>query len=238
MRLVNEQKQVRTFLDLADHVLDAILEHAPQHRPGDHRIHLQVDDLAVAEANRNRLRLELDTAGEALDDGRFADAGLADQHHRIRPLPVAENFQYLLNLEIAAVYRRNLVLPREEIEIRGEVLEKGRQFEALPQPLLPHLVVAHPRGNPRHEHFRLDAVTPDDRHGNALAFLEDGGEQVGRLDRLPAGPARLMKRQLEHELRRRRDTQLAIGERRQHLEMLFQALQNLVRIQLEVAHDL
>src|SRR5688572_16858199 len=47
-----------------------------------------------------------------------------------------------------------------------------------------------------------------------------------------------MKGELEHELRCRCDTQLAVGERRQHLEVLFEPLQNLVRIELEVAHDL
>ena len=40
------------------------------------------------------------------------------------------------------------------------------------------------------------------------------------------------------QLGRRRDAQLAPGERRQHLQVLFERLQDLVRIQLEVAHDL
>ena len=74
--------------------------------------------------------------------------------------------------------------------------------------------------------------------GTALALLEDRRKQVGRLDRLAAGAAGLMERKLEHELRRRRHAQLAAGERRQHVEVLLERLQNFVRIQLEVAHDL
>jgi hypothetical protein len=74
---------------------------------------------------------------------------------------------------IAAVDRRDLVLPREQIEIGGEVLQEWRQLEALAQPLFTQLVVAHPGGDSRHEDLRLDAVPTDDRHGNSLAFLED-----------------------------------------------------------------
>ena len=238
VRLVDEQDQVRPLLDLADDVLDAVLEHAAQHRAGDHRVHLQVDHLAVAQPHRHGLRLELDAPRQPLDDRRLADARLADQHHRVRPLAVAEDLQHLLDLLVAAVDRRDLVLARQQIQVGGEVLEERRQLEALPQPLLAQLVVAHPGGDSRDEHLRLDAVTADDRDRNALAFLEDGREQVRRLDRLAAGAARLMERQLEHELGRRRDAQLAVGEGRQHLQMLLEPLQNLVRIQLEIAHDL
>ena len=56
--------------------------------------------------------------------------------------------------------------------------------------------------------------------------------------RLPAGAARVMERQLEDELGRRRDAQLAAGERRHHVQVLFDRLENRVRIQLDVAHDL
>ena len=144
MRLVDEQDQVRPLLDLADDVLDAILEHAAQHRAGDHRVHLQVDDLAVAQADRHRVGLELDAAREALDDRGLADAGLADQHHRVRPLAVAEDLEHLLDLVVAAVDRRDLVLARQQIQVGREVLQERRQLEALAQALFAQFVVPHP----------------------------------------------------------------------------------------------
>ena len=53
VRFIDEQNQVRPFLDLADHVLDAILEHAAEHRAGHHRVHLQVDHLAIPQTYRH-----------------------------------------------------------------------------------------------------------------------------------------------------------------------------------------
>ena len=137
------------LLDLADDVLDAILEHAAQHRPGDHRVHLQVDDLAVAQADRHLLRLELDPARQAFGDGGLADARLAEQQHRVGALAVAEDLEHLVHLGVAAEDRRKLVLPRELVQVRREVLEERRQLEALLQPLVAQLVVAHPRRQAR-----------------------------------------------------------------------------------------
>ena len=167
------------LLDLADHVLDAILEHAAEHRAGDHRVHLQVDDLAVAQPDGHTVGLELDAPRQSFDDGRLADPGLADEHHRVRTLAMAEDFQHLLDLVVAAVDRRELVLTSEQVEVGREVLEKRRQLEALAQTFFAQLVVAHPGRNTRHEHFRFDAVAPDDRHGAALALFENRWKQIG-----------------------------------------------------------
>ena len=46
-----------------------------------------------------------------------------------------------------------------------------------------------------------------------------------------------MQRELEDELRRRRDPQLAARERRHHVQVLFNRLENRVRVQLHVPHD-
>ena len=74
--------------------------------------------------------------------------------------------------------------------------------------------------------------------GTALALLEDRGEEIGRLDRLPSGAARLVERELEDKLGRRRHAELAPREGRQHVQVLLERLQNLVGVQLEVAHHL
>ena len=236
VRFVDEQDQVRPLLQLADHVLDPILEHAAQHRAGDHRVHLQVHDLAVAQPHRHRVGLELDPPRQPFGDRGLADARLADQHHRIGALAVTEDFEHLLDFLVAAEDRRQLVLPREQIQVRREVLQERRQLEALLQALLAQLHVAHPRVEAGHQHFGLDAVAAQDRHRNALRLLEDGGEQIGRFDRLAAGAAGVVERELEDELRRRRHAQLAPGERRHHVQVLFDRLQNRVGIQLDVAH--
>ena len=201
VHLVDEQDQVRPLLDLADDVLDPILEHAAQHRPGDHRVHLQVDDLAVAQADRHLLRLELDAAREPFGDRGLADAGFAEQQDRVRALAVAQHLENLIHLVVAAEDRRHFVLPRELVEVGGEVLEERRQLEALLQPLLAQLVIAHPRRQPRHERLGLDAVAADDRDRDALRLFEDRGEQVGRLDGVAAGAAGVEQREFEQQLR-------------------------------------
>ena len=118
------------------------------------------------------------------------------------------------------------------------MLQERRQLEALLQPLLAQLVIAHARRQPRDQRFRLDAVAADDRDGDALRLLEDGREQVGRFDRVPAGAAGVEQRELEQQLGRRRDAQVAAGNTRKNSQVLFERLQNLVRVQAEVAHDL
>jgi len=238
VRFVDEENQVRPFLELPDDVLNAILEHAAQHRAGDHRVHLQVDDLAVAQADRYRLGFELDAPRKAFGDRRLADPGLADQHHRVGALAVAEDLQHLLDFLLAAEHRGQFVLPREQVQVGGKVLQERRQLEPLLQPLFPKFHVTHARVQTSHEHLRLDTVASKDRHRDALGFFEDGGKQIGRLDGLPAGSARVMQRQLEDELGRRRHAQLASRKRRHHVEVLFDGLKNSVGVQFNVAHDL
>ena len=237
VRLVDEQNQVRPLFELADHVLNPVLEHPPQHRPRDHAVHLKVDDLAVAQANRDALRLELDAERQPFGDRGLADPRLADQHHRIGALAVAQDFQHLLDFLFATEHRRQLVLAGEQVQVRREMFEERRQLEALLQPLFAQLHVAHPRVQSRHQHLRLDAVAPEDRHGHALRFLEYGGEQVGGFNRLPAGPAGVMKRQLEDQLCRRRHAELASRKRRHHVQVLFDRLKNGMRIDFDVPHD-
>ena len=75
---------------------------------------------------------------------------------------MTENLQDLLDLFVAAEYRRQLVLTGEQVQIRREVLQEGRQLEALLQPLLSELHVAHAGGQARNQDLRLDAVSSQD----------------------------------------------------------------------------
>ena len=64
--------------DLVHHRLDALLELAAVLRAGDHHRQVEHDDAAVGQ-QLGHVAVD-DPLGEALDDGRLADAGLAQQH--------------------------------------------------------------------------------------------------------------------------------------------------------------
>ena len=136
------------------------------------------------------------------------------------------------------VDRRHLVLPRQLIEVGGEVLQERRQLEPLFQPFLTQLVIPHAGCQPRHQRLGFDAMTTDDRHRDPLRLFEDRREQVGGFDRVPTETARMQQRQLEQQLRGRRDSHVTSRRARQQPEVLFERLQNLVRVQLDVAHYL
>jgi hypothetical protein len=118
------------------------------------------------------------------------------------------------------------------------MFEERRQLEALLHALLAQLVVAHARGETRDERLRLDAVPANDRNRNPLRLFEDGREQVGRFDGVTAAAARVQQRQLEQQLGGRRHAQVAARHAGQQTQMLFERLEDFVRVQFEVAHHL
>ena len=240
VRFVHEQDQVRVLLDLLDHRVDPLLEHAPQHGARHHRVHLQVDDVAVPQPARYGFGLELDAPREPFDDRRLADTGLADQHHGVRALAVAQDLQHLLDLAVAADDGRDLVLPRQQVQVHGEVLEGRGQLEALAQLLLAQLAVTEVRGDTRHQGVGLDPVAADDHHRGFLALVQDAGHQVGRLDGLPARAAGMVKRGTQHELRGVRRSQLGsfFSYGRLSLNRILDGLQHFVRVQIQIPHRL
>ena len=216
----------------------AVLEHPAQHGARDHVVHLQVDDLAVAQADGHAIGLELDEPRQSLGDRRLAHARLAEQQHRVGALAVAENLEHLHHLGIAAEERRDLVLARQVIQVGREVLQEGRQLEALLQALLALLVVAHARRQPRHHRLGIDTQLADDGDGNALRLFEDRRKEVGGLDGLAARPARMERRELEEELGGRRDLEVPARGGRHRLHVLFERAQDLVRVQPQILHEL
>ena len=66
------------FFDLLQDGLEAVFELAAELRAGDHGAEIERDDALVLE-DLGHVAAD-DAAGEAFDDGGFADAGLADQH--------------------------------------------------------------------------------------------------------------------------------------------------------------
>ena len=221
--------------------MEAVLEHAAQHRAGDDAVHLQVDDLAVAQPAGNRVGLELDAPRQPFDDGRLADAGLTDQHHGVRPLAVREDLEHLLNLVVAAEDGRNPVLPREQVEVGREVAQERRQLEPLAELLLAQLVIAHAGGDARHQRVGLDAVPADDGHRHRRRPRLSSKSATNRSDdsiSLTAGAAGVVERELQHVLGRGGDARLAAVAAGRPCEVILERLDDLVRVQAEVAHDL
>ena len=79
VELIDEQDDLAfRFLHFLEHGLQAVLELTTVLGAGDQRAHVELDEVAVAQGARHVAGH--DTLGDALDDGRLADARLADEH--------------------------------------------------------------------------------------------------------------------------------------------------------------
>ncbi len=116
---------------------------------------------------------------------------------------MAQDLQHLLDFGVPPEHGRQLVLAREQVHVGGEVFQERGELETLLQPLVAQFHVAYPRVQARHQHVWFDAVSSQDGHRNALRFLEDRREEIGRLDRLPPRTAGLVQCKFEDELRGR-----------------------------------
>ena len=79
VELIDEQDDLALrFLHFLEHGLQAVLELAAVLGAGNQRAHVELDKVAVAQGARHVAGY--DTLGDALDDGRLADARLTDEH--------------------------------------------------------------------------------------------------------------------------------------------------------------
>ena len=148
---------------------------------------------------------------------------------------MAENLEHLLDFLVAAVHGRDLVLASQQVQVRGEGVQRLGQLQALAEALFAQLVIAHLRRDARDERRRRNALTADDRHRHAVALLQDRGEEIRRCDCSPIA-GRPMERELEHGLRIRRYAEFASRQRRQQLEVLVERVEDHVRVDLEILH--
>ena len=116
VQLVDEEDDAALgLLDFAQHSLEAVLELAAVLGSGDHGAQVECHDLLIAQAAGDVARH--DALGEALDDGRLAGAGLADEHGVVLGA-AAEHLHGAAYLVVAADDRVELALAG----LLGEVL--------------------------------------------------------------------------------------------------------------------
>src|SRR5439155_11280948 len=122
VQLVHEEDDLAAgVLDLLQHGLEALLELAPVLRAGEQRADVERDDAAVAQ--RLGHVAGDDALGEALDDRRLADAGLADEHGVVLGA-AAEDLDDAADLLVAADDRVELAVLGGEREVAAELLQR------------------------------------------------------------------------------------------------------------------
>src|SRR6185437_11529521 len=122
VQLVDEENDLAVrVLDLLEERLEAVLKFAAVFCASDHAGEVERDEAFVLEDFGN-IAMH-DAAREALDDGCFSDAGLADQH-RIVLRPAREDLDDAPNLLVAADDGIELALAREVGEVLAVFFER------------------------------------------------------------------------------------------------------------------
>ena len=122
VHLVDEQDDLAVAgLDLREHGLQPLLELAAIFRAGDERAHVERQHLLVLQALRH-VALD-DAVRQPLDDGRLADARLADQHGVVLGAP-RQNLNRTADLLVAADDGIELTLCRGLGEVAGVFLQR------------------------------------------------------------------------------------------------------------------
>ncbi|GAC1663328.1 MAG: hypothetical protein NVS9B8_02120 [Candidatus Limnocylindrales bacterium] len=123
VEFVDEQDDLAVaVLDLLEDGLQALLELAPELRPGDQRPEIERDHPPALES-LGHVTAD-DPLGEALDDGRLADAGLADQD-RVVLRPTAQHLDHPADLLVAADDRVEPAGPSLGRQVASVLLERG-----------------------------------------------------------------------------------------------------------------
>ena len=127
VQLVDEHDDVRVLGQLLHDRLEALFELTAVLRPGNNQRDVERQDALVGEEVRH-VAVD-DLLRQALDDGRLADAGLADEHGVVLRA-AAEHLLHALDLDVAADERIELVLHRRVGEVAAELGEERRFLDA------------------------------------------------------------------------------------------------------------
>ena len=122
VQLVDERDDLaRRVLDVVEDGLEPLLELAAVLGARDHRTEVQRDDGLVAQALRHVAGD--DALGQALDDRRLADAGLADQHRVVLGAP-GQHLHDATNLVVAPDDRVELAFAGARGQVGGVLLQR------------------------------------------------------------------------------------------------------------------
>ena len=124
VQLVDEEDRVLGAPDLVHDGLDPLFELAAVLGAGDHHREIQDHDPAVAQ-QLGDVAVD-DHLGQALDDRRLADPGLAEQH-RVVLGAAREHLDHALDFILAADDRVQLALPRQVGQVASERVQ-GRSL--------------------------------------------------------------------------------------------------------------
>ena len=183
-------------------------------------------------------RFEFDHTGESFDDGGLADARLADEHRRIGPLAVAEDFDHLLDLALTPDDRRQFVLPRELVERDAEMFEVRRKFVLLAE----RFGLLFARADALRDRLGgvggVDAQPPQNLGGHAALVGEERGEEVVGLYRLAPLRPRASQRPVEEVTGRFGDGHLATHMNGAFGQFLLEQTRDRVRVYADRLHRL
>ena len=205
--LVDEQDDVAAGADLLEDLLQALLEVTAVARAGDERAEVERVELLVLEglgdlAAHDGLR-------QPLDDGRLADAGLADQD-RVVLRAAGQHLHDPLDLLLTPDDRVELALAGLLREVATELVEHegaGRRallLRAGGRGLLA-LVPGQQLDDLLPDAVEVGAELDEDLGGDALALADEPEEDVLGADVVVAQLERLAQRELEDLLRARRE---------------------------------
>ena len=107
--------------DFLEHRLEPFLELAAVLRAGHERPHVERDDALVLEAFGDVAADDAD--GQAFDDGRLADAGLADEH-RVVLRAAGQHLHDAADFLVAPDHRIELALARQVRQVAAVALER------------------------------------------------------------------------------------------------------------------
>ena len=226
VQLVDEHDDVRVVGQLLHDRLEALFELTAILRAGDDQRDVEREDPLVGEEVRH-VAVD-DLLRQPFDDGRLADARLADEHGVVLRA-AAQHLLHALELVLAADERVELVLHRRLGEVAAELGEQRRFLHARQRGLLVQQlddVLAH--GVQAHPLFHEDG-----RRHRAL-FAQDAEQQVLGADVVVQQPIGFFGRKLQHalgfgaerNLDRRRDL---LAEDRPAFDFLADVLERQVR---------
>src|SRR5262249_43519848 len=211
VELVDEQDDVAALGDLLHHLLEALLELAAVLRAGHQRRKVERVDLLALEQFGHLVAG--DPRCQPFDDGRLADAGLADQD-RVVLRAAREDLHHALDLGLPADDRVELRFGSELGQVAAELVEELRALGLLAGGAARPALLA-PAGAGEHaddlvaDLFGVGIEVEQDPRRNALVLAHEPEQDVLGADVVVAEAQRFAQRELQDLFRARGEGNLA-----------------------------